>query len=71
MMEDILVSGKDMEKQDRCLESVLRRFEEAWITLNKKKYELIVREVMFLGHHIGENGISPDPVKIKAITYLH
>lgn len=68
MMKDILVFGKDVEKHDRCLESVLRRLEEAGMALNKKKCEFIVSEVIFLGHHIGENGISPDPVKIKAIT---
>ena len=48
----------------------MRRLEEAGMTLNKKKCEFRVKEVIFLGHHIGEKGISPDPVKIGAITEM-
>ena len=40
------------------------------MTLNKKKCEFRVKKVIFLGHHIGEKGISPDQVKIEAITEM-
>lgn len=58
MMDDILVFGKDIEQHDRRLKEVLRILEEAGLTLKKRKCEFEVREILFLGHHIGENAIT-------------
>lgn len=68
MMDDILVVGKDRGEHDARLDLVLRRLEEAGLTLNKGKCEFGVSEVKFLGHVLNKEGISVDPCKEKAIS---
>ena len=67
MMDDVLVYGESEGEHDRRLELVMRKLEEAGMTLNRSKCEFRVSEVTFLGHKVGERGISPDPAKLAAI----
>ena len=48
------------------LRTVLKRLQEAGVTLNEK-CEFSKRSVKFLGHIIDEKGIRPDPAKTEAI----
>ena len=41
------------------------------LKLNKSKCQFHQTELMFLGHKIGSNGITPDENKIKAILDMH
>ena len=68
MMDDVLVFGKDKEEHNRRLEMVLRKLSESKITLNREKCEFAQPEVKFLGQIIDQNGVHPDPLKVKAIT---
>lgn len=68
MMDDILVHGIDTKEHDERLAKVMKRIADAGMTLNKKKCQYRVRELIFLGHHISKEGISPDPEKVRAIT---
>ena len=70
MMDDVLVFGKDKEEHNRRLEMVLRKLSESKITLNREKCEFAQPEVKFLGQIIDQNGVHPDPLKVKAITDL-
>ena len=70
MMDDMLVFGKDREEHDGRLERVMKRIAEAGMTLNKKKCVYRVKEVVFLGHLVGEKGISADPGKVKVIVEM-
>ena len=38
------------------------------MTLNHNKCEFSRKSLKFLGHIIGENGLKPDPNKVKAIN---
>uniref|UniRef100_A0A6B0V0W7 Putative tick transposon n=1 Tax=Ixodes ricinus TaxID=34613 RepID=A0A6B0V0W7_IXORI len=49
---------------------VLKRLQDAGITLNKDKCVLHKQSVEFLGHVVSANGVSADPVKIKALAQL-
>ena len=53
-MDDVLVFGGD---RDVRLEIVLRRLDEAGITLNKGKCQFGLNTVEFLGYRISHNGI--------------
>lgn len=67
--DDILVFGKDQTEHDNRLSELLKKLEEAGLTLNEK-CEFSVKEVKFLGHQVSAKGIEADPNKIKAILNM-
>ena len=69
-MDDFSVYGKTF---DHCLENfdkVLQRCTEKDLVLNWEKCHFMVREGIFLGHHISECGIEVDRAKIEVIEKL-
>ena len=66
LMDDILVYGKNQAEHDQRLKAVLSRIEHAGVTLNIQKCEFSKRQLTFLGHVIGPEGITADPEKTKA-----
>ena len=68
MMDDVLVFGKDKEEHSRRLEMVLRKLSESKVMPNQGKCEFTQPEVKFLEQIIDQNGVHPDPLKVKAIT---
>lgn len=66
-LDDIVVSGKDEESHNRSLEMVLTRLEEAGFRLNKGKCQFGVSEIIYLGHHISAQGVSPTSEKVRAV----
>ena len=69
-MDDILVFGRDQAEHNARLEAVLRRIEEAGVTLNPEKCEFSKDKLTFLGHVINSNGIQADPEKTEAIRNM-
>uniref|UniRef100_A0A8C7X167 ribonuclease H n=1 Tax=Oryzias sinensis TaxID=183150 RepID=A0A8C7X167_9TELE len=69
-MDDVLVWGRTQEEHDTRLHVVLKRLQEASISLNVEKCELSKQEVIFLGNVISANGISPDPSKTEAVKKM-
>ena len=69
MMDDLLVLAR-IKKSTVCrwLKMVLRKLCESKIILNREKCEFAQPEVKFLGQIIDQNGVHPDPLKVKAIT---
>ncbi|XP_046408442.1 uncharacterized protein K02A2.6-like [Ischnura elegans] len=71
LLDDVLVFGETREQHDERLEAVLRRLQEAGITLNYNKCKWRVNKCRFLGHVISaEEGLLPDPEKIEAIREM-
>ena len=68
-VDDILVYGDSEAEHDQRLSNVLKRLEEAQITLNKKCV-FSAKSVHYLGHIIDQEGIHPDPEKLAAIAEL-
>ena len=52
LIDDILVHGRDRSEHDQRLEEVLRRLENAKVTLNREKCEFAKSSVKYLGHII-------------------
>ena len=69
-VDDILVSGRDKNEHDSRLHAVMKRLEAAGVTLNKEKCQFSCIKIVFLGHVIDANGISPDPQKTEAIRNM-
>ena len=66
-IDDILIYGTTQEEHDQRLKAVLRRLNDANVTLNPDKCIVNVQNVKFLGQIVGSDGIKPDPEKIAAI----
>ena len=65
--DDIIVFGKTERDHDIALHATLKRLSEKGLTLNKSKCEFGKDKIEFFGLVFGKNGISPDPVKVKAV----
>lgn len=70
-MDDILVFGKDQAEHDKHLDAVLRRIQEAGVTLNPANCEFNEKSLTFLGHVIDQQGIRADPEKTEAIRKMN
>jgi Reverse transcriptase (RNA-dependent DNA polymerase)/RNase H-like domain found in reverse transcriptase len=64
-LDDLICFGKNIEQHNKNLISVLQRLRQVNLKLNPKKSILLRKSVVYLGHKIAENGISPDPDKFK------
>ena len=70
IMDDILIHGKDSSEHDRCVDKVLNTLKKSGLKLNKQKCEFSKEEIVYFGHTINKEGISPNPARIAAITDL-
>ena len=71
LIDDVLVFAGDQEEHDARLTAVLRRIQSAGATLNLEKCSFRQKELRFLGHILGQDGLAADPEKTRAIANLH
>ena len=67
-LDDILVTGKTREEHLETLEKVLRKLEDANLTVKKEKCEFFKDSIEYLGHHISKEGLRKTEKKVRAIT---
>ena len=67
---DIIVAGPNTEEHDKTLRLTLERTRQRNIKFNKRKLQLHVDEVKYLGSIVSDKGFRPDPDKIKAILEM-
>ena len=67
MVDDLLVWGKDDEEHDARLKQVLTRAREVNVKFNAKKCKIKQEEVPYVSHVLSEDGLKPDPEKIRAV----
>ena len=65
-MDDILIHAATLEVHDNRVRAVLRRLQDARVTLNQK-CEFARKRITFLGHIVSADGIEVDPKKTQAI----
>lgn len=68
--DDIIIYGKNMTEHNKRLEAVLIRLSKAGWSLNSEKCSFRQTKLKILGHIVSEEGIYPDPEKVKAIVDL-
>ena len=66
--DDILIHSPDVESHDKILDCVLSKLKCAGIKLNIKKCEFYVNCIEYLGHIFDQNGVHPNPNKVRAIV---
>ena len=66
-LDDVIVFGRTFGQELERLEEVFRRFRAANLKLSPKKCHLFQREVSFLGHVVGQDGVRADPEKVAAV----
>jgi hypothetical protein len=66
-IDDILIATADKTEHVKVLEEVFQRLEKFNVKLNRAKCVYMKPEVVFLGHVLSEQGISPVESKVEAI----
>lgn len=69
-MDDILIYANDKAELDKTTAEVIKRIEDAGLTLNKDKCEFAVDKIRFLGHILSARGVEIDQEKVDAIDKL-
>ena len=69
-IDDVLVHASTQELHDKRLEQVLKRLNEAGVTLNVDKCTFRVPKIKFLGNVVSADGIEVDPDKVSAVVNL-
>ncbi|KXJ15652.1 Retrovirus-related Pol polyprotein from transposon 297 [Exaiptasia diaphana] len=67
-LDDILVFGSTFEETLTRLETVLSRLCKLNLKVKPEKCQLFKDKVRYLGHLLTEEGTSPDPDKVQAVT---
>lgn len=66
-LDDIVLYSSSLTEHAIKFEKLATRLRQANLKLQPDKCELLRKEVTYLGHIIGENGVRPDPKKIEAV----
>ncbi|XP_062594195.1 uncharacterized protein K02A2.6-like [Saccostrea cucullata] len=70
IIDDILVWGSSIEEHDQRLRQVLQRAKEYHLKLSRQKCEVRKTEVKYVGQVLTQNGVKPDPEKVRAIVMM-
>lgn len=67
-MDDIVVHAANLEEYEKKMRRLLKKLDEANLTIEPKKCQVLHREASFLDHTVGNGVIGPDPKKIEAVA---
>ena len=72
LIDDVAIAtpDSDAESHRAKLYPVLRKLQDAGITLNRDKCQFFVSGVTFVGHHITSDGIKADDKKVTAVKEM-
>lgn len=62
----VVIFGENRELHDAALKEVIQRLSDSVLTLNGKKCVFRINKISIFEVFLSENGISPDPAKVKA-----
>ncbi|KAL4153469.1 hypothetical protein QTP88_001302 [Uroleucon formosanum] len=66
-LDDIIIYGKGLLNHNEKLRDVFERLRNHNLKIQPTKCEFLKQQCMYLGHIISENGIQPDPEKVKSV----
>ena len=66
-IDDILIYSRTKAEHEQHLRTILELLKKEQLYAKFSKCEFGIREVLFHGHVVNENGIHVDPSKIEAI----
>ena len=68
IMDDILISGRTEKEHDDNVKAVMTRLKQINLKLSPHKCKYKTTEVRYVGHVLTDQGLKPDPNKVRAIT---
>lgn len=66
-LDDIVLYARSLREHQIKFDKLAERLRRANLKLQPDKCEFLRREVGYLGHIISNNGVKPDPAKIRAV----
>lgn len=69
-MDDILVFGATLEEHNSRLKKVMETIRASGLKLNRQKCKFRQASIHFLGQVISQEGVTPSPERVSAITAL-
>ena len=66
-LDDIIVFAADLEEHGKRFRRLMKKLDQANLTIERSKYQFLQKEDSFLGHIAGNGKIRPDPKKIEAV----
>ncbi len=66
-LDDVIIYSTSIEQHIKHIDIVLDLLKKAGLKIKLSKCTFLQTSVKYLGHVISEKGITPDPMKIKAI----
>lgn len=66
-LDDLIVFGNSLQNHNQNLVKILDRLRHVNLKLNPMKCEFLKKEILYLGHVISADGISPDQNKIIVV----
>ena len=67
ILDDIVFLWRGFEDRMKNMEQVLSRFRDFKLPLMPSKCELLKRDIIFLGHKVSRERVSPNPRKVKEV----
>ena len=68
--DDIIVWDRTLAEHNERLNKVFLKIRKSGLKLNKKKCQVGLKSIVFLGHIISSEDVKVDPAKIEAITKM-
>lgn len=66
-LDDIIIFGNSLQHHNSNLVKILQRLKKVNLKLNPSKCDFLKKEIIYLGHKICSDGVSPDPEKFRVI----
>jgi len=66
-LDDTVLYASSLREHEIKFEKLAARLRNANLKLQPDKCEFLRKEVTYLGHIIGEDGVKPDPKKVEAV----
>ncbi len=67
-LDDIIIWSQSLEEHRRNVETILTALRANQLYCSLKKTDLFCTDLQFLGHHISQDGITPDGSKVEKVT---
>src|SRR5579863_9627830 len=66
-LDDLNIYSQNFNEHLKHLQEVFERLRNAGLKLKAKKCQFFKKELAFLGHIVGEDGVKPNPDKVTAV----
>ena len=70
-LDDIIIYSSTQEEHLEHIRTVFEKLRDAKLSMKLSKYHFFAKEIQYLGHILGKEGIKPVPAKTEAIKVMH